>query len=200
MGLVHRLMIVAATSAFAAAAPAAAVTINFNTASGDNLAALTIGAVTFTAPGATLYTTSFGNTPNGTRGLVGYDSGSTNFFPIRADVTGGTTTVSIDLGDNGEDADSLFLRLYDSGNVLLATATDFIPGSFAGLKTLTASAPGVAYAVYGGVGVQGSSVYTDNFTYSVTAGVPEAATWTMMIAGVGLAGTALRRRRTLAIA
>lgn len=199
MHMIQRLSIAAAAAALIATVPvAAATTIDFNTQSSNNVASLTIGAVTFTAPGGTLYTSSFGNTPNGTRGLVGYNSGSGAFFPIRADVVGGTTTVSIDLGDNGADADALFLRLYSASNVLLATATDSIPATFFGMKTLTASAAGTAYAVYGGVGVQGSSVYTDNFTFTSTA-VPEAATWTMMIAGFGLAGTALRRR-TLALA
>ena len=33
----------------------------------------------------------------------------------------------------------------------------------------------------------------------VTPGVPEAATWAMMIGGMGLAGGALRRRRSLTV-
>jgi len=195
--MIQRLSIVAAAAALIATVPAAgATTIDFKTQTSNNVASLTIGAVTFTAPGGTLYTSSFGNTPNGTRGLVGYNSGSGTLSPTRADIVGGTTTVSVDIGDYDSDAGSLFLSLYSSSNVLLATATDFIPASFSGLKTLTATASGTAHAVFGGVGVQGSSVYGDNFTFTA---VPEAATWTMMIAGFGLAGTALRRR-TLALA
>lgn len=195
--MIQRLSIVAAAAALIATVPAAAATtIDFNTQTSNNVASLTIGAVTFTASGGTLYTSSFGNTPNGTRGLVGYNSGSGTLSPTRADIVGGTTTDSVDIGDYDSDADSLFLSLYSSSNVLLATATDLIPASFTGLKTLTATASGTAHAVFGGVGVQGSSVYGDNFTFTA---VPEAATWTMMIAGFGLAGTALRRR-TLALA
>ncbi|WP_293403470.1 PEPxxWA-CTERM sorting domain-containing protein [Phenylobacterium sp.] len=40
----------------------------------------------------------------------------------------------------------------------------------------------------------------DNVTYGVGSAVPEPATWAMMITGFGLAGTALRRRRSLALA
>ena len=38
----------------------------------------------------------------------------------------------------------------------------------------------------------------DNFSLSATGGVPEPATWGLMIAGFGLAGGALRRRRPVA--
>ncbi|MBS0362520.1 MAG: PEP-CTERM sorting domain-containing protein [Proteobacteria bacterium] len=39
-----------------------------------------------------------------------------------------------------------------------------------------------------------------NYLYDPNGGVPEPATWALMIAGFGLAGAALRRRRTLAAA
>jgi len=52
---------------------------------------------------------------------------------------------------------------------------------------------------FGGAGFQGGddeSWGIDNFHLAaVTGGVPEPATWAMMIAGFGLAGAALRRRR-----
>jgi hypothetical protein len=40
----------------------------------------------------------------------------------------------------------------------------------------------------------------DNVTYGVGSAVPEPATWAMMIMGFGLAGSAVRRRRALALA
>lgn len=181
------------------AAPASAVMIDFNgeTANGD--ASLTISGVTFTAPGGGLYATAFGNTPNGTRGLVGWDGGSA-FLPIRATIAGGATSVSIDLGDNNADPDDLFLRAYDASNTLIASDLDFIDAPFVGMVTLSVSAANIAYVEYGGVGVQGSSVYTDNFTFD-GAVVPEPASWALMIAGFGLAGMGLRsQRRTAAIA
>lgn len=176
-----------------------AVTIDFNAQTSNDVAALTIGAVTFTAEGGgTLFTTAFGNTPNGTVGVVARSAAGA-LVPTRATIAGGTSSVSIDLGDYNADDDSLFLRLYDINDMLLATATDFIPASFTGMVTLSASAPGTAYAIFGGIGFAGeSNVYGDNFTF---AAVPEPMTWALMIGGFGACGTALRvRRRTLAAA
>jgi hypothetical protein len=42
--------------------------------------------------------------------------------------------------------------------------------------------------------------YLDNFAVSSVAGVPEPSAWSLMIAGFGLAGAALRRRRAAAFA
>ncbi|MBZ4119981.1 PEPxxWA-CTERM sorting domain-containing protein, partial [Escherichia fergusonii] len=53
----------------------------------------------------------------------------------------------------------------------------------------------IAYVRFGGTGfLEQSNVYADNFTYE-GRGVPEPATWAMMIAGFGLAGAAARSRR-----
>ena len=38
------------------------------------------------------------------------------------------------------------------------------------------------------------------FDWMIVGGVPEPGAWTLMIAGLGLAGAALRRRRALAAA
>ena len=180
----------------AASTADATTVIDFNSQTSNNVASLTIGLVTFTAEGGgTLFTTDFGPTPNGTTGLVA--RGGSGFVPTRATIAGGTSSVSVDIGDYDSDDDSLFLRLFDSSNVLLATATAFIPASFTGLVTLSASAPGTAYAVFGGVGLGGeSNVYGDNFTFG-SAGVPEPTTWALMIAGFGLVGATLRRRSHL---
>ena len=56
---------------------------------------------------------------------------------------------------------------------------------------------------FGGAGFQGGfdeSWGIDNFSLAATArdAIPEPAAWAMMIAGFGLAGTALRRRRAFA--
>ncbi|MBP6878970.1 MAG: PEP-CTERM sorting domain-containing protein [Phenylobacterium sp.] len=54
-----------------------------------------------------------------------------------------------------------------------------------GFSSITISRPGVdAWGI-------------DNVTYGVGSAVPEPATWAMMITGFGLAGSALRRRRSL---
>jgi len=174
---------------------ATATVIDFNTVPFNNIATYTAGPVTFTAPGGTLYFSFFGNTPNGTHGIVGYDG--TNFPTQRADIAGGTTFVSVDLGDYDSDADTIFLNAFDSSNTLLGSTSTFLAASFTGMVTLSLSTPGIAYVTFGGVGVGGSSVYADNFTFA--GGVPEPMTWTMLIAGFGLVGAAMRRR-TLAAA
>jgi hypothetical protein len=49
--------------------------------------------------------------------------------------------------------------------------------------------------------LDGSQIQFDNITLSdATSAVPEAATWAMMVAGFGLTGASLRRRRSVAIA
>ncbi len=62
---------------------------------------------------------------------------------------------------------------------------------------LYSNGPG-SYTLYkaqgGGYGVNSTG------TLALTAGVPEPATWTLMIAGFGLAGAALRRRRLQPVA
>lgn len=183
----------AASIALVACAASAAVTvIDFNSQNSNAVGSLTIGSVTFTPEGtAALFTSTFGNGPNGTVGLAA--SGS-EFIPLRATIGGGTSFVSVDLGDFNADADSLFLRLYDINDILLASDTAEIDASFTGMVTLSATAAGTAYAVFGGVGVAGSSVYSDNFTFST---VPEPASWAMLIAGFGLVGAASRRQRAL---
>jgi hypothetical protein len=170
--------------------------IDFNAAP-DGQTSLTFGPVTFTAGGAPIYTTTYGNAPNGTRGIIANDGNA--FVPFRADIAGGTSFVSIDLGDYNSDADNLYLRAYDASNNLIASATDFIDASFVGMKTLSVSAANIAYVRFGGTGfLEQSNVYADNFTYE-GRGVPEPTTWAMMIAGFGLAGAAVRSRRRVSV-
>lgn len=55
--------------------------------------------------------------------------------------------------------------------------------------------------VFQGLNLGGAPSYGNEVTnVSLTGGVPEPATWTMMIGGLGLAGAALRRRRALVVA
>lgn len=50
-----------------------------------------------------------------------------------------------------------------------------------------------------GVNISGGNIVA-NVTFDVGPRVPEPATWAMMIAGFGLAGAAMRGRRTVAVA
>jgi len=55
---------------------------------------------------------------------------------------------------------------------------------------------GAAYSAY----VYDHQLHLQNFAFRVDSAVPEPAAWALMIGGFGLAGSALRRRRTVAVA
>ena len=156
--------------------------------------------VTFSAPGGSL---QLSGDPNGTQGLLAPGTAGP-YVPIRADIGGGTSFVSVDLGDYDADADQLFLNVYNSSDTLLGTSTLLIPADFTGLKTLSLSAPGIAYAVFGSgpPSFNGSSVYADNFTYSTDNPVPEASTTVSLglLLALGMGGVVIAAKRKKAAA
>jgi hypothetical protein len=177
----------------AASANAATVVIDFNAGFADAPFYSDMG-VTFTPiGGGTLTSNNFGATPNGTKGIVA--TSGPDFLPISALIAGGTNFVSVDIGDYNSDTDALFLRAYDAANNLLDSDAFNIDAAFTGLVTLSVSVAGIDHVEFGGVGVQGSSVYGDNFTYA-TGAVPEPGTWALMLMGFGGLGAMLRSRRT----
>ena len=164
---------------------AATTTIDFDALSLAGASSYTESGVTFTAPNF-----SSQITPNGTLGIL-EESSPRNF--LRADISGGTSSVSVDLGDYNADSDLLFLDVYDSSNALLGHTEFFIDASFTGMQTLSLSTPGISYAIFGATdAANGSSVYADNFTISA---VPEPETYAMLLAGLGLLGFTARRRK-----
>jgi hypothetical protein len=181
----------------AGSAANASTVINFNSTPNGAFASYTESGVTFTAvSGGNLTSTIFGNTPNGTRGLAGATS---PFSTIRAVIAGGASSVSIDLGDFAADADTIFLSAYDVSNVLLGTSSQLLPNTFAGMQTLTFSASGISYVIFGSTAPSGdgSSVYADNFTFDQTVAVPEPSTLLGgAIAGLGALAYRSRRRRS----
>lgn len=191
----NRLLLTAASlAACAFAGAASAATIDFDSQFGS-VTSYTEQGVTFTPVGGGIM--SFQSTPNGTNGLLGMEAPRQT---IRADIAGGATSVSVDLGDFGADDDQLFLSIYSSLDVLLGQTQFFFIAANTGMQTLTASAPGIAYAIMGSTApsLNGSSVYVDNFTYEPAGNaVPEPATWALMIGGFGAAGAMLRRRKAV---
>jgi len=170
---------------------AMALVIDFESMPAGELPSYTEQGVTFTAPGGPNVTaTVFGNTPNGTKGII--DSTGFPWVPTRADILGGAIAVSVDIGDFDGDADDLFLQAFSAGNLLLDVDLVTIPIPFVGMVTLSVAAPDIAYVIFGGVGVGGSSVYSDNFTWEP---VPEPMTVALL--GAGLAGLGLTRRRRI---
>ena len=159
----------------ATASVASADVINFSLVGPGDFSSYTEQGVTFTATAGTKITSQdFGTTPNGTFGLISKQDGSGNFSPLKAVITGGASSVSIDLGDFDQDPDGLFLQVYNSSNVLIDSSTLTTLASDSTMHTLTLTDPGIAYAIFGSgpPSVSGSSVFADNFTWTPAA-VPE---------------------------
>lgn len=90
------------------------------------------------------------------------------------------------------DVGSLTLTAYDLFGNVIATATNDVPLGTYGRTTFSITHAGIA-----GFNISGSDTFgVDEIRLDTpTGGVPEAATWAMMVAGFGLVGTAARRRR-----
>lgn len=85
----------------------------------------------------------------------------------------------------------------DSNPIQFIAGIDHGPGAFPGLSetyAFVASGPTAVLWFKEFLSANGASPIIDNVLISDEA-VPEPASWAMMIAGLGLAGTALRRRR-----
>lgn len=166
------------------------ITIDFESFPAGPFATYTEQGVTFSASGGggSILT---GTTPNGTFGLL---DNNTPRKELRADISSGTTFVSVDLGDYDADSDRLFLEVFDTGNNSLGYTDLVISSDFVGMQTLSLSALNIAYAVFGARdAVNGSSVYADNFTFE---SVPAPGAILLGSIGIGLVSW-LRRRRTL---
>jgi hypothetical protein len=81
-------------------------------------------------------------------------------------------SVSVTLGDFGEDIDNLYLELYDLNNTLIGSDFYLLPASVSGGYTLSASSANIAYARFYGRGLNNkNNVFFDNFSYNVVDNV-----------------------------
>lgn len=133
----------------------------------------------------------------GTRAAGGSGQDFTHDDPFRADFASLTAFVSVAIGDFGADGDSLFLRAFDAAGNLLDEALFGLAPDAAGGPTLSVSAAGIAYVLFGSAGTYPNSVYFDNFTYEATdtAVVAEPASLALASAGLGALGLLRVRRR-----
>lgn len=108
--------------------------------------------------------------------------------------------VSVDLANifnnqDGQPGGDVLFSFFDGVNTTTQTVTlDALPG----LQTFTFNRTGLVSLTFKAVTT--NEVQTDNFVLDAPGGttgtgVPEPATWALMLAGFGLAGAALRRRR-----
>jgi len=133
--------------------------------------------------------------PNGTLGLLDMCSPKKE---LRADISLGASSVSVDLGDYNVDSDLIFLEIFDLTDNLIGYTDMVISEAFVDMETLTLSAPNIAYAVFGARNPNGSSsVYADNFTFEeIPEVIPSPGAILLGSIGVCIIGW-LRRRRTL---
>lgn len=167
---------------FSGIASAALVTFDSATGNPNGYADQGVTFSNFNVPGATTIS-SFANTPNGTRGILISRFGTFGSInnAMRANVSGGASSVSIDLGDFNQDADRIFLSAFDKLNNLLATTTFDLAASFTGMHTLSLDVANIAYATFGLTGGIGrGSIYADNFVFANHA-VPEPGAMALLV-------------------
>jgi hypothetical protein len=192
---------IASLLAIAVSVPAAATTINFD----DGKAGAAVGGF-YTSRGVTfsdtVFSTNYGL--NGTSGALAIvsDTSLQTVFGGDTPIVGAFTRAQTSIGLRGIDVGAAGLRLeaYGPDNALLGFDQFF--GTAKGIGTfrdLAVSASGItSFRVFqpgstGGNNTMGDGIVVENLSFS--PGVPEPATWAMMVSGFGLLGMALRRKQ-----
>lgn len=111
---------------------------------------------------------------------------------------GGTLTLnSFDIGGYQRDLNSA-VRVYQLGRSRLELLDYDVPVSGTLSKHQVFQGFSTSEGFILQIGQDGYYAGIDNLDFSATAGVPEPASWALMIAGFGMTGASLRRRRVLA--
>jgi len=145
------------------------------------------------------------NILGGTNAFGGLDYGAlitASFFdPANASNKATTDHVKV-LGEwIGLGFGTVTLSAYDRFGVLLGQVSDTDDKPAGSGPVLELNLAGIQYVTFSGdTGTVGFDNFEFNTVRPVSAGVPEPATWSLMIAGFGLLGASLRRRRCAAAA
>jgi hypothetical protein len=78
------------------------------------------------------------------------------------------------------------------GSFSTASGQDFVARSLSGASVTAGQS---YYLAFHGLSQSDNTAFLDNVSASVTPGVPEPASWALMIAGFGMVGAGMRRRR-----
>lgn len=128
------------------------------------------------------------------------------FSPLRFSFNQLISNITFNFGDTGGDIDSpVVISAFNGSNVLLGAVAGSYPSGATTGGSLSLNFAGASYFVATsgtpGRGNNANSLFWDIAGYQTGGvGVPEPTTWAMMISGFGLAGAALRRRRTVVAA
>jgi hypothetical protein len=167
-----------------------AITVDFNSAIGSPDGYSDQGvAFSYNGTGINFFATS----PNGSNALA--MSRDLDAF-WRADITGGASMVSVDLGDFGEDADQAFLSVFDSTDNLLGTTSLDIGQDISDMFTLSLLGNNISYATFGTTdAVWLGGLFADNFTYTPSVVPVPAAAWLFGSALLGFAGLSWKKKQ-----
>ncbi len=210
----------AATALATLAAPALAATITFDdiVTTGNNIFASTVsGGFTFAGQHFHIVDSpaAFGGVANGTQYLAAEAAGGLGKPVNFSKVGGGVFSLNgADIAElwlpgnaNNDFLTVVFTGTVSGGGTLTQTFTldglrdgaggiaDFQTVSFTGWNNLTS----VNVTGRNAQGAFGDYSIDNLVVNAVTGAVPEASTWMMMIAGLGIAGAAMRRRRLGAV-
>ena len=191
-----RAMLFAAASMIAAAPATAATTfIDFDGGSDGSAVGSFYSGLGVTFSNAQ-FTNNFGL--NGTSGSLGVRAPGTFTFGPGNAVVGTFASAMNSVSIRGIDIGQAGMRLsvFDAANTLLGSSTAFGPNIGVGFfYDVTASFAGIrSFAISQDNPCCGDGALFENLSFS--SNVPEPSSWAMLIAGFGLTGAVMRRRRT----
>jgi PEP-CTERM motif len=134
--------------------------------------------------------------PQGVAGALDSFFALGRFAPLRFSFDRPINSITFNFGDAGGDSDSpVSIRAFRANGDLVGEIFETYPAGFDAGKSLTLNFAGVSYYVAS----SGSEIGNPNsITWDISAvqaAVPEPASWALLIAGFGLTGAAMRRRR-----